>query len=127
MSVKENKDSKEFKFDSFINKTIILSSKRYFKKEMITLSKQTYLLDNIYDPLSLEHINNVELSLDLEDALGCLSQLEQAVIFLLYEKELSQKDASKILEIYSKSTSRIKARAISKLRKYLKESDENGK
>ena len=41
-------------------------------------------------------------------------------MILLYNKELSQDEASKILEICSKSVSRIKVRAINKLRKYMK-------
>ena len=62
----------------------------------------------------------VENCLELNTALSKLSEIEQTVIFLLYNKELSQDEASKILEICSKSVSRIKVRAINKLRKYMK-------
>ena len=62
----------------------------------------------------------VENCLELNTALSKLSDIEQTVIFLLYNKELSQDEASKILEICSKSVSRIKVRAINKLRKYMK-------
>ena len=54
----------------------------------------------------------VENCLELNTALSKLSDIEQTVIFLLYNKELSQDEASKILEICSKSVSRIKVRAI---------------
>ena len=60
-------------------------------------------------------------SLKLNNAIKSLSAIEQAVIFLLFKRELSQDEAAKILEICSKSVSRIKIRAITKLRKYLEE------
>ena len=66
-------------------------------------------------------------NLELENALGSLSAIEQSVIFLLFKEELSQEEAAKILEICSKSVSRIKLRAINKLRKYLQGGLENGK
>lgn len=36
----ENNNYKEERFDSFLNKTIILSSKLYFKKQMNFVSKE---------------------------------------------------------------------------------------
>ena len=44
MGVYENE--KEAKFENFINKTIILSSKRYFKKEMNVFKKEQLTIDN---------------------------------------------------------------------------------
>ena len=58
--------------------------------------------------------------IQLKNALKSLTAIEQSVIFLLFQEELSQDEAAKILEIWSKSVSRIKVRAIEKLRKYLK-------
>ena len=65
--------------------------------------------------------------MELNRALNCLSDIEQAVIFLLYNKELSQDEAAEILNIWSKSVSRIKIRAIEKLRKHMEGDLEDGK
>ena len=133
MSVYKNdsnltQDEKEKRFNNFLNKTIILSSKRYFKKEVNISNKEQMLIDDNSHTSVLNFVANsttndfdlVENCLELNTALSKLSDIEQTVIFLLYNKELSQDEASKILEICSKSVSRIKVRAINKLRKYMK-------
>ena len=133
MSVYKNdsnltQDEKEKRFNNFLNKTIILSSKRYFKKEVNISNKEQMLVDDNSHTSVLNSVANsttndfdlVENCLELNTALNKLSDIEQTVIFLLYNKELSQDEASKILEICSKSVSRIKVRAINKLRKYMK-------
>lgn len=126
MGVYENE--KEAKFENFINKTIILSSKRYFKKEMNVFKKEQLTIDNHENRDFLQKIISsedfqfdiVEKSLELNNALKMLSAIEQTVIFLLFEEELSQLEAAKILEICSKSVSRIKLRALKKLKEFLK-------
>ena len=133
MSVYKNdsnltQDEKEKRFNNFLNKTIILSSKRYFKKEVNISNKEQMLIDDNSHTSVLNFVANsttndfdlVENCLELNTALNKLSDIEQTVIFLLYNQELSQDEASKILEICSKSVSRIKIRAINKLRKYMK-------
>ena len=72
-------------------------------------------------------IDDIESSLELNTALNCLSDIEQAVIFLLFKEELSQDEAAKILEIWSKSVSRIKVRAIEKLKKFMEGDSKNEK
>lgn len=133
----ENKDYKEERFDSFLNKTIIMSSRTYFKKQMNIIDKENTILDNkdysaflqgfidVNCPFSA--IDNIESNLELNRALNCLSDIEQAVIFLLFQEELSQDEAAEILEIWSKSVSRIKVRAIEKLKKYLEGDSKNEK
>ena len=121
---------KQERFDSFLNKTIILSSRTYFKKQSNISNKEktivdnedysAYLLDFIASDAHLSDIDKIDLSLQLKNALNSLTAIEQSVIFLLFQEELSQDEAAKILEIWSKSVSRIKVRAIEKLRKYLK-------
>ena len=133
MSVYKNdsnltQDEKEKRFNNFLNKTIILSSKRYIKREVNISNKEQMLVDDNSHTSVLNSVANsttndfdlVENCLELNTALNKLSDIEQTVIFLLYNKELSQDEASKILEICSKSVSRIKVRAINKLRKYMK-------
>lgn len=128
----ENKNNfKEEKFDSFINKIIILSSKAYFKKQMKIVNKEKTIIDDeensilegvsvLNSALSATTIAGIENVLELNNAIQSLSAIEQSVIFLLFKEDLSQEDAAKILEICSKSVSRIKLRAIDKLRKYIK-------
>lgn len=134
----ENQNTyKEERFDSFLNKTIILSSRTYFKKQMNTVNKENTILDNedytaflqgfIDANCPFSAIDDIESSLELKAALNCLSDIEQAVIFLLFKEELTQNEAAEILEIYSKTVSKIKIRAIEKLKKYMKGDSKNEK
>lgn len=130
-------DYKEERFDSFLNKTIILSSKMYFKKQMNIRNKEMSIIDDENYSCFLQNFivhnstsfsfDNIDSSLKLNNAIQSLSAIEQAVIFLLFEEELSQDEAAKILEIWSKSVSRIKIRAIGKLKKYMKGDFKNEK
>jgi len=134
----ENKNNyKEERFDSFLNKTIIMSSRTYFKKQMNIIAKENTILDNVDYSAFLQSfmelncpfstIENIDSNLELNSALHCLSNIEQAVIFLLFEKDLSQSEVAEILEIYSKTVSKIKNRAIEKLRRYMKGDYKNEK
>ena len=123
----ENKNYKEEKFDSFLTKTIILSSKRYFKKEINTNRKEQIIFDDqnysafiqgFFASQNPNFESTIDLSLSVKEALKSLSAIEQSVIFLLFNEDLSQKEAAQILEIYSKTVSKIKIRAIDKLKKY---------
>lgn len=123
-------DYKEERFDSYLNKIIIFTSKGYFKKQMSIVNKERTIVDDddyasfLQDFLMINcaysAVDDVERKLQLNTALKSLSAIEQAVIFLLYKEELNQDEASKILEICSKSVSRIKIRAIKKLKNFLK-------
>ena len=133
----ENKnDHKEERFDSFLNKTIILSSKRYYKYEITKDFNELKIIDDenfsefINDYLKYEETDYTRENIDdfieqldntaLVCALESLSKIEMMVIFLLFEKEFSSSEASKILKICSDSVTRIKKRALKKLEKYLK-------
>lgn len=127
----ENKNPNDAKFDSYLTKTIILSSKKYFKNQIERDSKEQTIFNNEkYSSFieSLSDFNNrpkndyekIDMSLALKSALNSLSAIEQAVIFLLFQEELTQNEAAEILEVYSKTVSKIKIRAIEKLKKYFK-------
>ena len=130
-------DYKEERFASFLNKTIILSARTYFKKQMNIIDKERLMINDMEYSAILDDFvtlnssffstDDVDVSLQLKSALKSLSAIEQAVIFLLYDEELSQKEAAEILEVYSKTVSKIKIRAINKLKKYFKEGSENEK
>lgn len=133
----ENKNNhKEERFDSFLNKTIILSSKRYYKYEITKDFNELKIIDDenfsefINDYLKYEETDYTRENIDdfieqldntaLVCALESLSKIEMMVIFLLFEKQFSSSEASKILKICSDSVTRIKKRALKKLEKYLK-------
>lgn len=121
---------KEERFDSFLNKTIIFSSKDFFRKQMSISNKEKTIIDDADYSAFLEDFiersgassafDYMEDVSELNEALKSLSAIEQSVIFLLFEEEISQNDAARILEICSNSVSRIKLRAINKLKKYFK-------
>ena len=126
----------EERFDSFLNKTIILSSRTYFKKQINIINKERTIVDMDYstflsDFIVLNHkvsyIDDIDISLQLNSALKALSAIVQAVIFLLFYEDFTQSEVAEILEIYSKTISKIKIRAIDKLKKFFKEDFENGK
>lgn len=128
--MKNNNDSREERFDSYVNKTIILSAKTYVRKQLNTNNKERTIVDNedysaflqnfIGFNNQVDDLDNIELGLELKNAIKSLSAIEQSVIFLLFNEELTQEEAAQILEIYSKTVSKIKIRAIKKLRKILK-------
>ena len=58
---------KEERFDSFINRTIILSSKRYFKKQMNIIKKEKNIIDDVNYTSFLQDfivLNNAFFSVD---------------------------------------------------------------
>ena len=122
---------REEKFDSYLNKTIILSSKYYFKKQIKMKGREQTILNNeeyslflqkfITEKDTFSSVERVDTSLQLKKALESLSAIEQAVIFLLFQEELTQQEAAEILEVYTKTISKIKIRAINKLKKHLEE------
>ena len=132
----ENKnDYKEEKFDSYLNKIIIFTSKSYFKKQVNVMEKEktivddedysAFLQDFTMSNCSFSTVDDFDKTMQLNTALKSLSAIEQSVIFLLYKEDLNQDEAAKILEICSKSVSRIKIRAINKLKKLMKGDSEN--
>lgn len=107
----ENKNYKEEKFDSFLTKTIILSSKRYFKKEINTNRKEQIIFDDqnysafiqgFFDSQNPNFESTIDLSLSVKEALKSLSAIEQSVIFLLFNEDLSQKKQHKFLKYIQK-------------------------
>lgn len=130
------KKEKEDKFNNFLNKTIILSSKKFYKEEYLKNCAEQTLIDDERTTKYVEELskyedtycncNNVEELMEQIDnvnllkALKSLSDIEMIVIFLLFEKQFISNEASKILEICSDSVTRIKRRALKKLEVYLK-------
>ena len=74
----ENKNYKDEQFDSFLTKTIILSSKRYFKKEINTNRKEQIIFDDqnysafiqgFFDSQNPNFESTIDLSLSVKEAL----------------------------------------------------------
>ena len=72
-----------------------------------------------------KEFDKIDTKMELKTALNCLSEIEQAVIFLLFNEEISRSEIAEILKIYDSTVSKIKRRAIDKLRKYLDGGFEN--
>lgn len=132
----ENKKSyKEERFDSFLNKTIIMSSRKYFIKQMNIATKENTIMDNedfssfiqgfIDVNTPFVSIDELESRIVLNAAVNCLSDIEQAVIFLLFNKNISQVEAGEFLNMYDRSVYRIKKRALKKLKDYLEGDQKN--
>ncbi len=89
-------NGREKKFDSYLNKTIIFSSKYYFKKQMKIKGKEQTILNNEEHSLYLQKfvtekdtfssVERVDISLQLKKALESLSAIEQAVIFCYFKR-----------------------------------------
>lgn len=132
----ENKNNfQEERFDSYLNKIIVFSSKGYFKKQMSIVNKERTVVNDDYDEAILKFalddalfdLTKSEDILDLNDAIESLSAIEQSVIFLLFHEDLTQDEAADILEVYSKTISKIKVRAIRKLKEKMKGDAEDEK
>lgn len=127
--MEDKKSYKEERFDSFLNKTIIMSSRKYFIKQMNIATKENTIMDNedfssfiqgfIDVNTPFVSIDELESRIVLNAAVNCLSDIEQAVIFLLFNKNISLVDAGEILNMYDRSVYRIKKRALKKLKDYL--------
>lgn len=127
---------KEKFFNNFLNKTIIFSSKKYYKEVISKDFKELKIIDDEnyseyikqYISYEGEIYNHEDIGQFIEDcdnillvhALKSLSSIEMTVIFLLFEKQLTSSESAEILKICSDSVTRIKRRALKKIRKYLK-------
>ena len=119
----------EEKFDSFLNKTIIMSSRKYFLKTMNRIDKErtivddeeysSYINDRINSKSGFTTFEDANTKMELSAALNCLSDIEQAVIFLLFNEELTRNETAEILKLYESTVSKIKRRAINKLKNIL--------
>jgi len=126
----QDKTYKDFQFDTFINKTIIGIAKNYYKRQNRLLKREEFycydtsrpsLLDDALFELDTTFIDNIDTKIVIYNAIKKLSVIEQAVIFLLFIKDITPEKASRILGISYNSISRIKSRALSKLKKIIKE------
>lgn len=87
--------------------------------------ERTIVDDEEYSSVIYEKINStsefdkIDTKMELKTALNCLSDIEQAVIFLLFNEELTRNETAEILKLYESTVSKIKRRAINKLKNIL--------
>lgn len=122
----ETKNSyNEERFDSYINKTIILCSKSYFKMQMNYINNEKYIIDdedfcgylesNAISNNRIFSIEDAELLMLLNDATNSLSKIEQKAINLLFKDELEHQEIGKKLNVHPKSITRIRKRSLEKI------------
>ncbi len=122
-----NKEIEEIIFENYINKTIIFSSKRYYKSKMTNVKRESNIEELISDVEKNRIISIIdkeyarcEIKLIIENFLEQLEDIEREVIVLSYLEDYSNGEISKILGLNYKSISRIKVRAIKKIRENFK-------
>ena len=95
----ENSNYNNERFDSYLNKIIIFSSKSYYKKQKNIMDKERTIVDDEdYDSFlqsflmvncAFSAIDKLENNSQLDTALQSLSAIEQSMIFLLFREELN--------------------------------------
>ena len=128
-----NIETKAYLFDAFLTKTIIYPSNNFFRKEvkrdsleLNILDDENFLNDSIKAMSQEDNIfsspSDFTLSFEnfqLEKALKSLSKKERFVIIMIFCYGLSLDDLSILLSINYKSVSRIKLRALKKLKDFM--------
>ena len=116
----------ERKFNVFINKTIIFSSKQFYKKEMRKNTRENSIEELTNDIRLKEMLSVIDFSYDtienniiLLKAMKSLTEIEQKVIFLLFRKDLSRKVVADKVKIDVATVSRVQKRALLKMKKFL--------
>lgn len=128
----------EARFDSFLNRTIVGASMNYYNKQKKYEYRELQIIDNedyeeYLKPYLAEEDDGFSRVFDgFEDnyVLNCgvesLSINEKTVIFLYFKKHYSTSEIAQIMNIREQSVSRIKTRALDKLKMFMKGFDLNG-
>ena len=129
----------EARFESFLNRTILGASMNCYNKQRKYECRELQIIDNedyeeyLKPYLSEEDIGFSSVFEGFEDnyVLNCgvesLSGNEKTVVFLYFKKHYTTSEISKIMNIREQSVSRIKKRALDKLKMFTKGYDLNGK
>lgn len=128
----------EAKFNSFLNRTIVGASMNYYTKQKKYECRELQIIDNedykeylkpylakagnISSDIFNEFGDNYVLNCGIES----LSISEKTVIFLYFKKHYATSEIAKIMNIREQSVSRIKTRALDKLKMFMKGYDLNG-
>lgn len=128
----------EARFDSFLNRTIAGASMNYYNKQRKYEYRELQIINNedyeeYLKPYLAEEEDGFSCVFEgLEDnyVLNCgvesLSINEKTVIFLYFKKHYSTSEIAQIMNIREQSVSRIKTRALDKLKMFMKGFELNG-
>ena len=128
----------EARFDSFLNRTIVGASMNYYNKQKKYEYRELQIIDNedyeeYLKPYLAEEDDGFSRVFEgFEDkyVLNCgvesLSINEKTVIFLYFKKHYSTSEIAQIMNVREQSVSRIKTRALDKLKMFMKGYDLNG-
>lgn len=128
----------EARFDSFLNRTIVGASMNYYNKQKKYEYRELQIIDNedyeeYLKPYLAEEDDGFSRVFEgFEDnyVLNCgvesLSMNEKTVIFLYFKKHYSTSEIAQIMNVREQSVSRIKTRALDKLKMFMKGFELNG-
>ena len=115
-------DYREKQFDSFLNKTIILSSKQFYKKERRLSDREKTIVDdeNFYSLVEeYMQLNNKNDILSRDEEIEYINNILEKTVFPQDSVKQALCEVADTLELYFKTISKIKKRAIDKLRRCL--------
>ena len=118
----------EAKFRRFLNDTIIGASKDYYAKQRKYELRELQIIDdenyegylgkyvtqNLFEQFDAFYVSD-ELNMGFQ----VLSSIERTVLFLHYEENYKLKEIAKILNMRDETITRIKKRALNKLKNYM--------
>ena len=118
----------EAKFRRFLNDTIIGASKDYYAKQRKYELRELQIIDdenyegylgkyvtqNLFEQFDAFYVSD-ELNMGFQ----VLSSIERTVLFLHYEENYKLKEIAKILNMRDETITRIKRRALNKLKNYM--------
>ena len=128
----------EARFDSFLNRTIVGASMNYYNKQKKYEYRELQIIDNedyeeYLKPYLAEEDDGFSRVFEgfgdnyvLNCGVESLSINEKTVIFLYFKKHYSTSEIAQIMNVREQSVSRIKKRALDKLKMFMKGYDLNG-
>lgn len=128
----------EARFDSFLNRTIVGASMNYYNKQKKYEYRELQIIDNedyeeYLKPYLAEEDDGFSRVFEgfgdnyvLNCGVESLSINEKTVIFLYFKKHYSTSEIAQIMNVREQSVSRIKTRALDKLKMFMKGYDLNG-
>ena len=128
----------EARFDSFLNRTIVGASMNYYNKQKKYEYRELQIIDNedyeeYLKPYLAEEDDGFSRVFEgfgdnyvLNCGVESLSINEKTVIFLYFKKNYSTSEIAQIMNVREQSVSRIKTRALDKLKMFMKGFELNG-
>ena len=127
--MKQELEILEAKFRRFLNDTIIGASKDYYAKQKRYELRELQIVDDeSYEGYLCKYATQ-DLFEQFDDCFSyyeltmffeTLSSVERAVLFLHFEEKYKLKEIAKILNMRNETITRIKKRALKKIKNYMK-------